>query len=160
MHNDKCIMHYARAQVYSLGKEREGWTGLQGSITESSCCSLLEAGCGMWSHGTGPSLPCGALSGNTKVCRVCCRKWVLIFGWNEKRPVSWWCDGCRLQCPEEMQQQQKLTRAVQSCSSWGFVAFSFRFLRNAICTLGVCMEVCMWLGVPVVHVWCSCFTNL
>lgn len=38
----------------------------QGSISESSCCSFLEAGSGKQSHDTGPSLPCGRLRDNAK----------------------------------------------------------------------------------------------
>lgn len=74
-------MSSAKAGITTLEAKvgREGGVNRgQGSITESSCCSLLEAGSGMQSHGIESSLSCGSVSGNTKAYRDWHPKWMFI----------------------------------------------------------------------------------
>lgn len=89
--NTECIMLKASVTPLKAHGGREGgWTLEQGSIIESSCCSLLEAGSGMQSHGSRP-IPILWFT-STKARSIYCPKWMLIFGRNENIQLSWWCD--------------------------------------------------------------------
>lgn len=66
--NVLCHGWKSAAQESEVG--RVGVSRGQGSIAESACCSPLEAGSRMRSHGPESSPSCGSVSGNTKARRA------------------------------------------------------------------------------------------